>query len=152
MNNKRHFWNVPPPTPKELRNYGLLMAAVGAAAAAALWWYAENEAASWWTAGIALVFLGTGLIWPAALRPLYRVWMTLAAVLGYVNTHILLALIFYTLFTVTGSLMRLFGRDALALKGFQRRSGGRRGGNGEATYWVRRERPLLPADHFEHQF
>ncbi len=59
--------------------------------------------------------------WRSALRPFYHVWMLLAAVLGYVNTHILLAVIFYTMFTVTGLVMRAFGRDPLRLKAFGRR-------------------------------
>ena len=143
------FWQVARPGGRELRNYGLLMAAVGSLASAALW-YKGNETATWWAAGVALAFLGTALVWRAALRPLYHVWMLLVAVLGYVNTHILLALIFYTIFTVTGLTMRVLRRDPLALKGFERRSA--HSTDRKGSYWERREQPLLPADHAERQF
>ncbi|HIC68489.1 MAG TPA: hypothetical protein EYO90_03045 [Candidatus Latescibacteria bacterium] len=74
----------------------------------------------------------------------------MVAVLGYVNTHILLAIIFYTMFTVTGLIMRVLRRDPLALKGFGRREAD--SSDRKDSYWERREQPLLPADHPEHQF
>ena len=160
MKNSSEFWQVAPPDGRELRNYGLLMAGVGSLVAVALWfggtvvggsvWHNENETATWWAAGVALAFLGAALVWRAPLRPLYHVWMLLVAVLGYVNTHILLAIIFYTMFTVTGLIMRVLRRDPLALKGFGRREAD--SSDREDSYWARREQPLLPADHPEHQF
>ena len=149
MKESSGFWKVPAPGGRELRNYGLLMAAVGSLVAAALW-YKGNETATWWAVGVALAFLGTGVVCRPALRPLYHVWMLLVVILGYVNTHILLAIIFYTMFTVTGLIMRVLRRDPLELKGFGRREAD--SSDRKDSYWAHREQPLLPADHPEHQF
>ena len=145
----RGFWTVAPPTSRELRNYGLLMVVVSTLVTAVLW-YKGYATAPWWSAGVGGGFLAATLIWRPAMRPFYHVWMLLAAVLGYVNTHILLAVIFYTMFTVTGLVMRAFGRDPLRLKAFGRR---RTDSQGPAqSLWLRREQPLLPADHYKRQF
>jgi hypothetical protein len=83
-----------------------------------------------------------GLLVPVALKPLYLAWMALARVLAFVNTHILLALVFYTLFTITGGIMRIVGRDPLDRKLSATAS----------SYWTRREKPLLERDHYKRQF
>ena len=165
------FWQVAPPDGRELRSFGLLIAAVGSLVAVWLWlvgttwWAAEvlgvevvngtirhsgNETAAWWTAGVALIFLGAALVWRAPLRPLHHVWMLLVAVLGYVMTHFWLAIVFYTLFLAIGLIMRVLRQDPLALKGFGRREAG--SSDRKGSFWERREQPLLPAEHPEHQF
>ena len=65
---------------------------------------------------IALTFVGLGLILPAVLKPLYFVWMTFAAILGWVMTRVILSLVFYLIITPIGLLTRLIGEDFLALK------------------------------------
>ena len=92
--------------------------------------------------------------------------MAAARALGYINSHLLLALVFYLLFTPVGLVMRLVRRDPLERGGFQPTApscrpgaggaGGQAGqspGDGAAaSLWHRREQTLLPRDHFEHQF
>jgi hypothetical protein len=46
-------------------------------------------------------------------RPLYNVWMGLTRPIGWAVSHLVLAVVFYALITPIGSVMRLFGRDAL---------------------------------------
>ena len=58
------------------------------------------------------------------------------------NTHLLLALIFYTLFTLIGGVMRIVRYDPLD----------RKRSSSQATYWHRRETPLLNRKHYERQF
>jgi Saxitoxin biosynthesis operon protein SxtJ len=57
------------------------------------------------TAGILAV---PALIFPKALYPVYKVWMAFAGVLGWINTRIILSLIFYLVFLPVGLVMRLF--------------------------------------------
>ena len=47
---------------------------------------------------------------PRALVPLYKPWMRLAEALGWLNTRILLILIFYLVVTPIGLVLRLFRR------------------------------------------
>jgi len=46
-----------------------------------------------WTLGTLLVV--PGLVAPALLGPVQRVWMRAAGVLGHVNTRVILSLLFY---------------------------------------------------------
>lgn len=56
----------------------------------------------------------TGLFKPALLSMLYRVWMSLAAALGWLNTRILLGIVFFVIMVPIGLIMRLAGKDPLA--------------------------------------
>ena len=58
-----------------------------------------------------LVLLGAGLALPVALMPIYFLYMWLARIVAFVNIHLPLRLVFYTLFTLIGLSMRLLGRD-----------------------------------------
>jgi hypothetical protein len=62
--------------------------------------------------------LAVGLIVPALLRPrsltyVYRVWMVAAEILGWINTRIVLSLVFYGIVTPMGFVMRRAGRDSM---------------------------------------
>src|SRR5712692_10968394 len=86
---------------KQLRNFGLMV--VGLFAVLGLWpTVFRNAPPRLW----ALVLAGTlglpALIFPQSLEPVYRVWMALGHGLGWVNTRILLSVVFYGLFTPLG--------------------------------------------------
>ena len=57
-----------------------------------------------------------GMVLPVVLWPLERIWFYFALALGWLNTRILLSVVFYLLFTPTGGIMRLLGKDALQRK------------------------------------
>jgi hypothetical protein len=61
-------------------------------------------------------FFIAALINPACLRLTYSLWMRLAFVLAWVNTRLLLLLIFYLVFTPIGIIMRCMGKDLLHRK------------------------------------
>jgi Saxitoxin biosynthesis operon protein SxtJ len=69
-------------------------------------------------------------------------WMALAAVLGYINTRILLSLFFYLIMTPVGFIMRITGHDGM------QRSAPR----GQASYWHRRELTRQTREGFERAF
>ena len=48
------------------------------------------------------------LLFPASLRPVYKIWMRFAEALGWVNTRIILSLIFFLVFFPFGIIMRMF--------------------------------------------
>ena len=116
--------------------------AVAALLLSGVLWYTyrtEGMQIAWMVAG---GFVGVGLVLPTLLKLLFFVWMALARILSIVNTHLLLALIFYTLFTLIGGVMRIVRYDPLD----------RKRSSGQATYWYRRETPLLNRKHYERQF
>ena len=63
---------------------------------------------------VALLWLAAAVA-PSLLKPVYRGWMRLGEALGWVNTRILLTLIFFLVVTPIGLLMRLFGRSPMAV-------------------------------------
>lgn len=63
---------------------------------------------------IAVVLLLAAAVAPSLLKPVYRGWMRLGEALGWVNTRILLTLIFFLVVTPIGLVMRLFGRSPIA--------------------------------------
>lgn len=64
--------------------------------------------------GAALVVLAFAA--PTALKPVYLVWMTLAVVLGYIMTRVILTLVFFLVVTPIGAVLRMAGRDPLTRK------------------------------------
>ena len=63
-----------------------------------------------------------GLLWvpallvPVVLRPVYTTWMKIGHGIGWVNTRIILGVLFYVLVLPIGLIMRLFGSDPMARK------------------------------------
>lgn len=88
---------------------------------------------------IAAVLLLAAAVAPALLRPVYRGWMRLGEALAWVNTRILLTLIFFLVVTPIGLVMRLFGRSPIAT--------GRRD-----SYWTDVEPHSYGDRHVEKQF
>ena len=63
-----------------------------------------------------------GLLWvpalfiPGVLRPVYSIWMKIGGVIGWINTRIILGVLFYVLVLPMGLIMRLIGKDPMARK------------------------------------
>jgi hypothetical protein len=91
-------------------------------------------AASWLLALAALTAVLT-LVREAWLTPLNRAWMKLGELMGRVVSPVVLAVIFFGVFTPVGVVMRLCGRDAMAT----------RFDPGLKSYWLQRD-PPGPAD------
>src|SRR2546429_7289767 len=100
--------------PPELRKFGLLIGAVFALLGIWFWWRDKARYPYFLAPGTVLVVLGA--IAPRALRLIYVGWMTVAFLLGFVVSNILLTLFFYVVVTPIGLLARLAGRDFLNRK------------------------------------
>lgn len=99
-----------------------------------------NSAAGWLT-GVGLLFLLLALIWPPALRPVYLVLTAVTLPIGFVVSHVAMALIFYLIFGGVGLVFRLIGRDLLE----------RRYDPDAESYWSPR-RPAEGKDRYFRQF
>ena len=62
---------------------------------------------------LALTLGPLGLIRPGWMRPIYVGWMVLAFPIGWTISQVMLALMFYGLFTPIALVFRLIGRDPL---------------------------------------
>ena len=129
-------------TIKQIRQFGLLVGIVLVAAGS---WqlyrqiYPIVRIVLWSIGGF--LFAG-GLLWPQILKPLYVLWMLLAHMLSWVNTRIILGVIFYLIFTPIALVMRIAQRDGLQKKINKNAS----------SYWTQRTAPENIKEHFERQF
>jgi NADH:ubiquinone oxidoreductase subunit 6 (subunit J) len=89
--------------------------------------------------GVLLLF--AGLLFPAAARVFHNAWMRFASVLGYVNSRVLLSVMFYGALTPYGFVSRLAGRDPL-----------KRRAKKQGSYWIPRERTRQAREGFERLF
>jgi len=99
---------------KELRNFGLLMGTMLAMVFGLLIPWIWNNALPLWPWIVAGVFWVWALLLPRSLGPVFRIWMKLAWVLGWINTRIILSIVFYLVVFPMGILLRLFGKDPMA--------------------------------------
>lgn len=88
---------------------------------------------------VAALFAIAGFVPMEPLAPVYRWWMRLAEGLGWINTRVLLVMIFYLVVTPLGLVMRLFRRDPLDMA---RRH----------SYWTEPPPNSYGDRHFEKQF
>jgi hypothetical protein len=98
-------------TEKELREFGLITAAIAAGLFGFILPLLKHHpipSAPWI---VAVVMLLLALLAPLALKPVYRIWIKIGDLLGWINTRIILGVIFYLLVTPMGIFMRLLGNN-----------------------------------------
>ena len=97
-----------PMSSKELRKFGFVTGGMLILFFAGLIPWIWTLSIPVWPFYAAGVLAAMALIWPASLGPVYTVWMKFAEVLGWVNTRIILSVIFFAMFFPLGVIMRLF--------------------------------------------
>jgi hypothetical protein len=101
-------------TRKELRQFGVLVG--GVFSVIGLWPLIFRGAPPrFWALAIGGLLIVSGLLLPRTLSPVHRGWMAIGHVLGWINTRIILSLVFYGMITPMGMIMRLLGKDPLRL-------------------------------------
>ena len=129
-------------TIKQIRQFGFLVGIVMIAIGCWQFYrqiYPTTRVILW---GIGGFLFASGLLLPKILKPFYILWMLLAHVLSWVNTRIILGLIFYLIFTPIALIMKLTKRDSLQ----------RKIDKDASSYWVQRTMPKNIKEHFERQF
>lgn len=97
---------------KELRNFGLLVG--GVLSAIGFWPMLFQEAAvRQWAVGVGGFLIACGSLLPQVLAPIHKGWMWVGHMLGWINTRILLGIVFYGIVTPTGIVIRLIGKDTM---------------------------------------
>ncbi|MHC4549806.1 MAG: SxtJ family membrane protein [Planctomycetota bacterium] len=131
------------PSRKELRKFGLLVGGIFAAIAAyVLLRHGWASLAGRVLGGVGATLLLLALLSPRTLAPFRRVWLGIARVLGWINTRIILGVVFYLCFTLVRCCLALLRKDPLH----------RRPDPRMATYWVEvPQRPFEP-ESLEHQY
>lgn len=125
---------------KKLKEFGISVGAVLVVLGDWILWRGKNVSLGFILAGGVLAVLGLAL--PAALKPLQKLWMTLAILMGWVMTRLILSILFFLVLTPISFLLRLTGKDILdiAIK------------PQEDTYWKFRPKKAVPPSDYEKQF
>ena len=124
---------------KELRHFGLI---VGGIFGVIGFWpmVFRGQGPRLWALAIAVALVIPAVVLPRSLTRVHRVWMAVGETLGWINTSILLSVVFYGIVTPMGIIMRCLGRDPMH----------RRFDPGAVTYRVLK--PVRPGTHMTRQF
>ena len=126
---------------RELRKFGLVVGGVFSVLGLLL--LARGRASAPWFLAPGATLVSFGALWPTALKAVYLVWMSLAIVLGFAVSQVILTLVFFLVFAPLGLIARCAGKDFLSRK-LDRQAD---------SYWVPRERRGRPSPaDYERQF
>lgn len=95
-----------------------------------------------WFLGSAGLVLALAFFTPIVLKPLFKVLTTVGHAVGWVNTRILLGIIFYGIFTPIGILSRLIRKDLLD----------KRLNKDAKSYWNKKDKDVFAKEQYERQF
>jgi Saxitoxin biosynthesis operon protein SxtJ len=97
---------------KQLRSFGLTVG--GIFAVIGLWpVIIHSLGPRWWALAIAVFLIIPALVLPNSLFWIHKGWMVLGHVLGWINTRIILGIVFYLVVTPIGIFRRWLGKDPM---------------------------------------
>lgn len=99
---------------KKLREFGLVVGGVFAALGLLFLWRGKAHFPYFLYPGLALVVCGA--VAPGILRLLQKAWMTLAVLMGWVMTRVILSVLFFLVVTPIAMILRITGKDLLDLR------------------------------------
>ena len=134
------------PNKKELRSFGaVFMGGFVVIGLIKFLWpferiFTRNETVGLWFLGIGIVVGAIGLTGTRLALPFYWVWLGIAYVMGNIMSRVIVAAVYFLVFTPMRVLSSLVGRDKLQLKKPQTNS-----------YWLDISLPTEP-EKYERQF
>ena len=109
-------------TKKQLREFGLILVFFIPIIFGWLVPFLFGHGFKYWTFFVGIPFLFLATIKPNALFYPYKSWMFLGEVLGWVNSRIILGLVFLIILQPIALIMRILGHDPLRTKKFAQKS------------------------------
>lgn len=125
---------------KELRKFGITVGIVLGLLGGSFLWRTKDYYFYFFILSTAFLFFA--LVLPALLKPIQKIWMTLAILIGWLVTRVILGVLFYLIITPIGLLARLFGKDFLDTK-FDKDAD---------SYWILRKALRFDKRNYEKQF
>jgi len=125
---------------KDLRKFGLTVGIVLLMISVILFLFDKSSYVYFGIIGGILVL--TGILFPSLLKPVNKVWMTLALILGWFMSRVILTILFYLVLTPIGFIAKIFGKRFLSLKI----------DNESKSYWEKREGRSPNITEYERQF
>ncbi len=134
------FHEIPPANRKRLREFGFVTG-IGLILIFGLFlpWIKGHSAPTFlWVLSAILIALGA--IAPMTLRPAYYLWMRFGAILGWINSRIILGIVFYGLVFPIGLLFKAMKKDPMERQFDRQRSS------------YRKKSALLPPSRMENPY
>jgi len=127
------------PNRKDLKNFGFTIGFILLMISIFLFVSEKNSFIYFFATG--LIFIGLGIITPVVLKPIYKIWMSFAIIIGWVMTRVILSVLFYLIISTIGIFARLVGKDFLNLKS-----------KNNDSYWNIRNKEYELNQDYEKQF
>ena len=128
----------PPELPSD-RSFGFVF--VGLFLLVGLWSLWKQDSPWWWSFGVSGALALIAMIYPGALHPLNRLWMGFGGLLHRAVSPVILAGLYFGLFTPMGWFMRLIGKAPLQAEE-----------TAPDSYWVLRDPPGPDPDSLRHPY
>lgn len=127
-------------TKKVLRNFGILLSV----------FLSVLGGISLWKGGVVynylfpstIVVIIAAIVFPKILKFIYIPWMTVATVIGWVVTRVILTLMYNFVFSPVALGARMLGKDLLDEKI----------NSDKDSYWIKRDKKTILKEDLEHQF
>jgi hypothetical protein len=127
-------------SPKQIRDFGITFFVVFALVGGVLLYKGRSYGYACFAVSILFVVLGGWA--PGSLKPFHKAWMTLALVLGFFTSRLILCILYYCVLTPIGVIMRLFGKDILD----------QRWDKEAPSYWIKKERKAFDKEQYKKLF
>lgn len=82
-----------------------------------------------WAVVIMLIFGAIAFLRPSLLNSFYKIWVKVGEFIGSIISKVIMAILFYGMFTPVALILRLLGKDLL----------GKKLDKNSSSYWVKRE-------------
>ena len=125
---------------KDLRKFGITVGSVLVVLAIVFYFLDRSYFIYFGAAGLVLIIMG--FISPVILKPLNKVWMGLAVVLGWLSSRIILLVVFYLVLTPISLIAKISGKKFLDLKYNSEKD----------SYWIKREIIKPDRSSYEKQY
>lgn len=127
-------------TKKDLKKFGYTVGSVLLMISILLKFSGKNSFIYFGGFGVLLIVFA--LLSPGILKPLNKLWMTLAVILSWIMTRVILIILFYLALSPVSLLAKLFRKDFLNT-GYK---------DNESSYWIKRDNKKLSPSEYERQF
>lgn len=111
---------------KECRDFGLTIGVILVILGGIAVWRHKAVYPYFFESGLLLII--PGMFFPMALKPLQKIWMGAAVIIGFFMSRVILGVLFYTVITPMGLIIRTLGKDILDERIEKNR----------ASYWIPR--------------
>jgi len=126
---------------RELRKFGFVMAGALAVIGGLLLW--RDKPYYMYFFGCSVLLAVPGALLPTILKPIQKAWMTLAVIMGWIMTRVILCVLFFLVLTPIALLMRLLGKDVLNMN-FESGS--------STSYWIPKQSDQSEERDYQRQF